>query len=68
VVEGLAVFHRGAYEAVELVLLVRVDLEQIDGVRAPRDVVDWTLTEVAACRSAGQLRHSCRSALPAKPE
>ena len=51
-VEGLAAFHRGAYEAVELVLPVRVDLGQIDGVRAQRDVVDWTLTEVAARRSA----------------
>jgi hypothetical protein len=49
-------------------LPVRVDLGQIDGVRAQRDVVDWTLTTVKACRSARQLRHSCRSALPTKPE
>jgi hypothetical protein len=69
VVDGLAAFHRGAYaEAVELVLPVRVDLGQIDGVRVQRDVVDWTLTEVAPCRSARQLRYSCRSALPTKPQ
>ena len=48
VVEGLAAFHRGAYaEAVELLLPVRVDLWQIGGSHAQRDVVDWTLTEAA---------------------
>jgi tetratricopeptide (TPR) repeat protein len=53
VVEGLAAFHRGAYaEAVELLLPVRVDLWQIGGSHAQRDVVDWTLTEAAA--RAGQ--------------
>ena len=52
VVEGLAAFHRGAYaEAVELLLPVRVDLWQIGGSHAQRDVVDWTLTE-AAVRAA----------------
>jgi tetratricopeptide (TPR) repeat protein len=53
VVEALAAFHRGAYaEAVELLLPVRVDLWQIGGSHAQRDVVDWTLTESA--RRAGQ--------------
>ncbi|HEX9536230.1 MAG TPA: tetratricopeptide repeat protein, partial [Stellaceae bacterium] len=53
VVEGLAGFHRGAYaEAVELLLPVRVDLWQIGGSHAQRDVVDWTLTEAAV--RAGQ--------------
>ena len=53
VVESLAAFHRGAYaEAVELLLPVRVDLWQIGGSHAQRDVVDWTLTEAAA--RAGQ--------------
>ncbi len=53
VVEGLAAFHRGAYaEAVELLLPVRVDLWQIGGSHAQRDVVDWTLTEAAV--RAGQ--------------
>ncbi len=48
VVQGLAAFHRGAYaEAVELLLPVRVDLWQIGGSHAQRDVVDWTLTEAA---------------------
>ncbi len=48
VVEGLAAFHRGAYaEAVELLLPVRIDLWQIGGSHAQRDVVDWTLTEAA---------------------
>ncbi len=48
VVAGLAAFHRGAYaEAVELLLPVRVDLWQIGGSHAQRDVVDWTLTEAA---------------------
>ena len=46
-------FHRGGYaQAVELMLPVRVDLGQIDGVRAQRDLVDWTLTEVAAGQRA----------------
>jgi tetratricopeptide (TPR) repeat protein len=48
VVEGLAAFHRGAYaEAVELLLPVRVDLWQIGGSHAQRDIVNWTLTEAA---------------------
>jgi hypothetical protein len=48
VVEGLAAFHRGAYaEALELLLPVRVDLWQIGGSHAQRDVVNWTLTEAA---------------------
>jgi tetratricopeptide (TPR) repeat protein len=48
VVEGLKAFHRGAYaEAIELLLPVRVDLWQIGGSHAQRDVVDWTLTEAA---------------------
>jgi tetratricopeptide (TPR) repeat protein len=48
VVEGLAAFHRGAWaEAVERLLPVRVDLWQIGGSHAQRDVVDWTLTEAA---------------------
>ena len=48
VVEGLAAFHRGAYaEAVERLLPVRVELWQIGGSHAQRDVVDWTLTEAA---------------------
>jgi tetratricopeptide (TPR) repeat protein len=53
VVEGLAAFHRGAYEeAVELLLAVRFDLWQIGGSHAQRDVVGWTLTEAAV--RAGQ--------------
>ncbi len=53
VVEGLAAFHRGAYaEAVELLLPIRVDLWQIGGSHAQRDIVDWTLTEAAV--RAGQ--------------
>jgi len=53
VVGGLAAFHRGAYaEAVELLLPVRVDLWQIGGSHAQRDVVDWTLVEAAV--RAGQ--------------
>jgi hypothetical protein len=53
VVEGLAAFHRGAYDlAVELLLGVRFDLWQIGGSYAQRDVVDWTLTEAAV--RAGQ--------------
>ena len=48
VVEGLAAFHRGAYsQAVELLLQVRIDLWQIGGSHAQRDVVNWTLTEAA---------------------
>ena len=48
VVEGLRAFHRGAYaEAVESLLPVRVDLWQIGGSHAQRDIVDWTLTEAA---------------------
>ena len=53
VVEGLRAFHRGAYaETVELLLPVRVDLWQIGGSHAQRDIVDWTLTEAAV--RAGQ--------------
>jgi hypothetical protein len=48
VVEGLRSFHHGAYtDAVELLLPVRVDLWQIGGSHAQRDIVDWTLTEAA---------------------
>ncbi len=48
VVDGLRAFHRGAYaEAVESLLPVRVDLWQIGGSHAQRDIVDWTLTEAA---------------------
>ncbi len=53
VVEGLAAFHRSAYaEAVEKLLPVRVDLWQIGGSYAQRDVIGWTLTEAAV--RAGQ--------------
>jgi tetratricopeptide (TPR) repeat protein len=53
VIEGLAAFHRGAYEqAVAALLPVRVELWRIGGSHAQRDVVDWTLTEAAA--RAGQ--------------
>jgi tetratricopeptide (TPR) repeat protein len=53
IVEGLAAFHRGAYpEAVELLLPACVDLWQIGGSHAQRDVVNWTLTEAAV--RAGQ--------------
>ncbi len=53
VVESLAAFHRGAYaESVELLQPVRVDLWQIGGSHAQRDIVDWTLT--AAAVRAGQ--------------
>jgi tetratricopeptide (TPR) repeat protein len=53
IVEGLTAFNRGAYaEAVELLLPVRVDLWQIGGSYAQRDVVNWTLTEAAV--RAGQ--------------
>jgi tetratricopeptide (TPR) repeat protein len=52
-VEGLASFHRGAYnQAVELLLPVRIDLWQIGGSHAQRDVVNWTLIEAAV--RAGQ--------------
>jgi tetratricopeptide (TPR) repeat protein len=48
ITEGLAAFHRGAYaETVEHLLPVRVDLWQIGGSYAQRDVVNWTLTEAA---------------------
>src|SRR4029077_14968663 len=44
VVEALAAFHRGAYgEAFTLLLQPRVDLWQIGGSHAQRDVIDWTL-------------------------
>jgi tetratricopeptide (TPR) repeat protein len=53
VVEALAAFHRGAYDAAVAVLLqTRVDLWQIGGSHAQRDVIDWTLTEAAV--RAGQ--------------
>jgi tetratricopeptide (TPR) repeat protein len=56
VVEGLAAFHRGAYaEAVERLLPVRVDLWQIGGSHAQRDVVDWTLTEAAIRAGSSQV-------------
>ncbi len=52
-VEALAAFHRGAYaEAVELLLRIRVDLWQIGGSHAQRDVIAWTLAEAAT--RAGQ--------------
>ena len=48
IVKGLAAFHRGAYDqAVEFLLPVRIDLWQIGGSYAQRDVVNWTLTEAA---------------------
>ena len=48
VVEALSAFHRGLYgEAVTLLLQTRVDLWQIGGSHAQRDVVDWTLAEAA---------------------
>ncbi len=54
IVEGLEAFHRGAYsDAVERLWPVRVDLWQIGGSHAQRDVVDWTLAE-AAVRSASR--------------
>ncbi len=47
-VEGLAAFHRGAYDrAVERLLPVRADLSRIGGSHAQRDIADWTLTEAA---------------------
>src|SRR5216683_145725 len=53
VVEALRAFHRGAYdEAVTVLLHTRVDLWQIGGSHAQRDVVDWTLAEAAV--RAGQ--------------
>ena len=43
IVKGLTAFHRGAYDhAVEMLLPVRVDLWQIGGSYAQRDVVNWT--------------------------
>jgi hypothetical protein len=48
VVEALSAFHRGVYdETIELLLRTRVDLWQIGGSHAQRDVIDWTLTEAA---------------------
>ena len=48
VVAALRAFHRGIYEeAVTLLLQSRVDLWQIGGSHAQRDVVDWTLAEAA---------------------
>jgi len=48
VVEALSAFHRGAYdETIDLLLQTRVDLWQIGGSHAQRDVIDWTLTEAA---------------------
>ena len=53
VTRGLTAFHRGDYDqAVADLLPVRVELWQIGGSHAQRDVVDWTLTEAAA--RAGQ--------------
>ncbi len=53
VVEALRAFHRGGYdEAVTLLLQTRIDLWQIGGSHAQRDVVDWTLAEAAV--RAGQ--------------
>jgi len=53
VVEALRAFHRGAYDtAVELLLQTHVDLWQIGGSHAQRDVIDWTLAEAAV--RAGQ--------------
>src|ERR1700731_2771806 len=46
--EGLGAFPPAPYaETVELLLPVRVDLWQIGGSHAQRDIVDWTLTEAA---------------------
>jgi hypothetical protein len=54
IVEGLEAFHRCAYsDAVERLWPVRVDLWQIGGSHAQRDVVDWTLAE-AAVRSGSR--------------
>jgi tetratricopeptide (TPR) repeat protein len=48
IVEALSAFHRGVYdETVDLLLPTRVDLWQIGGSYAQRDVIDWTLTEAA---------------------
>jgi tetratricopeptide (TPR) repeat protein len=48
VVEALSAFHRGAYEkTIDLLLQTRVDLWQIGGSHAQRDMIDWTLTEAA---------------------
>jgi tetratricopeptide (TPR) repeat protein len=48
IVEALSAFHRGAYgETVDLLLRTRLDLWQIGGSHAQRDVIEWTLTEAA---------------------
>jgi tetratricopeptide (TPR) repeat protein len=48
VVVALSAFHCGAYdETIDLLLKTRVDLWQIGGSYAQRDVIDWTLTEAA---------------------
>ena len=48
IVNGLAAFNRGDYDqAVDWLLPVRVDLWQIGGSHAQRDVIDWTLAEAA---------------------
>jgi tetratricopeptide (TPR) repeat protein len=48
IVDGLVAFRRGAYDqAVASLMPIRVDLWQIGGSYAQRDVVDWTLTEAA---------------------
>ena len=53
IVEGLAAFHRAAYDrAVASLLPLRFDLWQIGGSHAQRDVVDWTRT--GATVRAGQ--------------
>ncbi|MGH7054993.1 MAG: hypothetical protein ACREFA_14420, partial [Stellaceae bacterium] len=47
-VEGLRAFHRGAYdESIEALLPLRIDVWQIGGSHAQRDVVAWTLAEAA---------------------
>jgi tetratricopeptide (TPR) repeat protein len=47
-VEGLAAFQRGRYDAaVDLLMAARFELWRIGGSHAQRDVVDWTLTEAA---------------------
>jgi hypothetical protein len=48
IVNGLAAFNRGDYDqTVDWLLPVRVDLWQIGGSHAQRDVIDWTLAEAA---------------------
>jgi hypothetical protein len=50
---ALLAFHPGAYDdTVALLLQTRVNLWQIGGSHAQRDVIDWTLTEAAV--RAGQ--------------